>query len=136
MTNEEMFEIVSAITYKPGWHIGFYAVAGDPNELPYVQLTVDETSDASLDSCSRDGKRTPWSSGRRYLTRAMCRQEIVGTVFGLIDGAEKHEMREWFRYRGASIYNPHLDPDALVAVAKRAVSFNLRENAMTMEEPL
>ena len=134
MTNEEMLKIVEAITYKPGWHIGFHAIAGDPDAEPYVQLEISEESDASLDAQKRDGTRTPWKSRRVYLSHHMCRQEIVGAVFGLIDGAERHEMREWFRYRGASIYNPHLDPDALVPVASKASNFNVRENSMTMEE--
>jgi hypothetical protein len=134
MTNEEMLKIVEAITYKPGWHIGFHAVAGDPDTEPYVQLSISEESDASLDACKRDGTRTPWKSRRVYLSHHMCRQEVVGAVFGLIDGAERHEMKEWFRYKGASIYNPHLDPDALVEVARKASSFNVRENSMTMEE--
>lgn len=134
MTNEEMFKIVEAITYKPGWHIGFHAVAAEPDTEPYIQLEISEESDASLDASKRDGTRTPWKSRRVYLSHHMCRQEIVGAVFGLIDGAERHEMREWFRYRGASIYNPHLDPDVLVGVASRASSFNVRENSMTMEE--
>ena len=64
----------------------------------------------------------------------MCRQEVVGVVFSAIEKAELHEMREFFRYRGASIYNPHIDPDVLVAVAKKASSFNMRENAMSMTE--
>lgn len=37
-------------------------------------------------------------------------------------------------YRGASIYNPHLDPDVLAHVATRGSSFIQRENSMTMEE--
>lgn len=44
------------------------------------------------------------------------------------------EMREFFRYRGASIYNPHIDPDVLVDVARKASSFNMRDNAMSMTE--
>ncbi|KVK62672.1 hypothetical protein L905_19065 [Agrobacterium sp. TS43] len=64
----------------------------------------------------------------------MCRQEVVGVVFGLIKDAELHETHEWFRYRGASIYNPHLDPDALVNLARKASSFVTRDNAMTMTE--
>lgn len=125
MTYEEMREIVRSITYKPGWAINFYQ---EPTEQrPYVQLYVTETV-AARDS--RTGHHVPWKSAKRYLSRHMCRQEIVGAVFGLIRDAEEHETREWFRYRGASIYNPHLDPEALWEVARKADSFNVRENAM------
>lgn len=131
MTNEELFELVSQITYKPGWRIGFHAIAAMPEERPYVQLHVGVGSDASVDPRG-SGKRAPWSSGKRYLSKHMCRQEVVGTVLALILAAEEHEAREWFRYKGASIYNPHLDPDVLVSVARRKDSFNVREDAMGM----
>ena len=133
MTLSEMEAIVASCTYKPGWTIELHV---DHGARPYVQLSVSEESDATLDSAKRDGTRAPWKSGKRYLSAHMCRQEIVGTVFDLIKGAEMHETHEWFRYRGASIYNPHLDPDALVEVARKASSFVTRANAMTMtEEP-
>lgn len=133
MTFAEIQAIVFAITYKPGWEIWLYE--GTPNDQrPYVQIHVTEESDASLDSALHDGTRTPWKSAKRHLSPFMCRQEIVGLVFGLIKDAEEHEMREWFRYRGASIFNPHLDPDVLVGVARKASSFVTRENAMSMEE--
>ena len=64
----------------------------------------------------------------------MCRQEVVSAVYGAIEKAELHEIREFFRYKGASIFNPHLDPDVLAEVAKKKESFNMRDNAMTMEE--
>lgn len=123
-------EIVAAISYKPGWTAAVVAT----NDNWFVQLSVSEESDASLDSVSRDGTRTPWKSGKRQLSKHMCRQEIVGVVFDLIKAAEIHEVHEWFRYRGASIYNPHLDPDVLVSIARKASSFVTRENAMSMEE--
>lgn len=135
MTSQEMGELVAAITYKPGWTLRLHHEYGKGVSRPYLQLSVDESSDASLDSAKRDGSRTPWKSGKRYLSEHMCRQEVVGAAFGLIKDAEMHEVHEWFRYKGASIFNPHLDPDVLVGVARRASSFNVRDNAMTMEEP-
>lgn len=136
MTYDEMSEIVKAITYRPGWTIllkrDWSTEKGRHYGRPYVQIAVDETSDASLSPVT--GQREPWRSGKHFLSPHMCRQEIVGAVFGAIKSAEEHEMREWFRYRGASIYNPHLDPDALVELARYRRNFNLRENAMSMEE--
>lgn len=121
---------VGSIEYKLGWSI----LTGEDGGRSYVQVSVSEVSDASLDSVARDGTRTPWKSGKRYLSPHMCRQEVIGAIFGLIKDAEMHEVHEWFRYRGASIYNPHLDPDVLVSVARKSSSFIFRQNAMTMEE--
>ncbi len=131
MTFDEMKKLVTACTYKPGWTI---CLERDAQGQPFIQLAVSEESDASLDSAARNGVRTPWRSGKRILSAWMCHQEIVGAVFGLIKDAELHETHEWFRYRGASIFNPHLDPDALVAVASKRSSFVTRDNAMTMDE--
>lgn len=127
----DIHKIVRQITYKPGWKILLEGL----DDRPYVQVEVTAESDASLDSQKRDGTRTPWKSAKRYLSPHMCRQEIVGAVFGLIKDAEMHEVHEWFRYKGASIFNPHLDPDVLVEVARRKESFVTRQNAMSMEEP-
>lgn len=130
LTNEDILSIVSRITYKPGWSV----LMGFDGDRPFIQAEVDEGAEASLDSAKRDGSRTPWKSGKRYLSRHMCRQEVVGAVFGLLKDAELHEIHEWFRYRGASIFNPHLDPDVLATVARKASSFVVRENAMSMAE--
>jgi hypothetical protein len=141
MTDAETLALVNACSYKPGWSI---YVAYEPSIAfngrvaaqgrAYIQLSISIESDASLDSAKRDGTRTPWKSGKRYLSPHMCRQEVVGAVFGLIKDAEMHEAHEWFRYNGSSIFNPHLDPDALAVVASKKASFNIRDNAMTMEE--
>lgn len=123
----EINRIVGQITYKPNWDIRVHTESGT-DVRPYIQIHVTN----SIDTIT--GETCSWSSGKRYLSFHMCRQEIVGVVYGLIEAAEMHEMREWFRYRGASIYNPHLDPDALVEVASKAKNFNCRDNAMSMEE--
>ncbi|QIG74606.1 hypothetical protein EVC11_024 [Rhizobium phage RHph_I20] len=125
-------ELVQAITYKPGWSVN--VLFDRERESYFVQLSVSEEAEASMDSFLRDGTRTPWKSAKRYLSPHMCRQEIVGLVFGLIKDAELHEVHEWFRYKGASIFNPHLDPDVLAEVARKKSSFNVRTNAMSMAE--
>ncbi|WP_062120293.1 hypothetical protein [Aureimonas sp. AU40] len=130
MTIDEIREIVSAITYKPGWTL---SVGLDGNR-PFIQASVSIESDLTADPTRKTTERTPWKSGKRYLSTFMCRQEIVGAVFGMIKDAEEHEVREWFRYRNASIFNPHLDPDVLVTIARKAASFNVRDNAMSMSE--
>ncbi len=123
LTVEDMHAIVNQITYKPNWKIHLK----DDTDRLYVQ--IEATTPDSL-----SGELTTWRSGKTYLSPFMCRQEVVGAVFGAIEKAELHEIREFFRYKGASIFNPHLDPDILAEVAKRKESFNVRENAMTMQE--
>ncbi|TPJ33660.1 hypothetical protein [Mesorhizobium sp. B2-8-3] len=131
MTLQEIVEIIGRITYKPGWSL----LLGWDGGRPYLQVEVSTEAEASLDSQKRDGTREPWKSRKQHLSLHMCRQEVVGAAFGLIKDAELHEVHEWFRYRGASIFNPHLDPDVLAEVARKKTSFVTRLNAMSMEEP-
>lgn len=131
-TPAEILQIVSKITYKPGWAI-LTGMAKGKDARPYIQLEVSAETEAAL--CPFTGTRTGWRGAKHYLSPHMCTQEIVGAVFGAIRAAEEHEMREWFRYRSASIYNPHLDPDELVSFAKKRANLCLRDNAMTMQEP-
>ena len=123
LTIEEMQSLVKACTYKPGWEIIF----DNDGERPFIQV-------AATTLCSVSGEPAAWKSGKTYLSPYMCRQEVVSAVYGAIEKAELHEIREFFRYKGASIFNPHLDPDVLAEVAKKKESFNMRDNAMSMEE--
>lgn len=123
LTIEQMKSLVEACTYKPGWEIIF----DNDGERPFVQI-------AATTLCSVSGEASAWKSGKTYLSPYMCRQEVVSAVYGAIEKAELHEIREFFRYKGASIFNPHLDPDVLAEVAKKKESFNMRDNAMTMVE--
>lgn len=129
MTFRDMMAIVQRVTYKPGWRIMFRE---DDDGRPYIQIAVSEDTEAAL--CPFTGNRAAWRGGKRYLSYHMCRQEVVGACLGALKDAEMHEIHEWFKYRGVSIYNPHTDPDALVDVVRYMKNLNVRENAMTMEE--
>jgi hypothetical protein len=124
MNLQQISALVAQVTYKPNWHIALF---GTPESM-YIQLEVTDSV------CTVTKQPVDWKSGKRYLSPFMCSQEIIGVCFGLIKDAEEHEMREWFRYKGASIYNPHINPDVLVEVAKKASSFICRDNAMSMVE--
>lgn len=127
--------IVDACSYKPGWTIKLHCEGTQTpaNMRPklYVQLSVTPAPGAV--SPHGGAPEVPWKSGKRYLSPHMCRQEVVGVIWGLIKDAETHEAAEWFRYKGRCIYNPHLDPDVLAEVAGKATSFNVRHNAMEPE---
>lgn len=128
MTNDEIKAIVDQITYKPGWSIILAHDQLDPAGRSYIQIaaaTPDSTNPSNI---------VPWKSAKHYLSPFMCRQEIVGTVYHAVERAELHEMNEFFRYKGASIYNPHLDPDALAELARHRSAFNMRDNPMSMKE--
>lgn len=126
ITKAEIVKIVSQITYKKGWN---FSVKGDFNAGLFLQIHV------ANGVCSVSGEPVSWASGKRYLSPFMCKQEIVGVCFSLVKAAEEHEMLEFFRYKGASIFNPHLDPDKLAELAKYKANFVCRPDnqSMTMD---
>lgn len=128
MTKSEILAIFALITFKPGWSFRF----GEEADRMWFQICVDASSPDCIDSIT--GEPAPWRGAKHFLSPHMCRNEIVGAAFQAINRAIEHETREWFRYRGRSIFNPHLDPDALAELASKAANFNTRVNAMTMEE--
>lgn len=132
---DAMHRVILECTYKPGWLLHFGSEVTSESYRPFIQVEVTAEAEASMESTGPNkGTRSPWKGGKRYLSLHMCRQEIVSAVFSAFLMAEEHEIREWFRYKGASIFNPHLDPDVLAEVARKWTSFNVRENAMSMVE--
>lgn len=130
ISKEQVIRTVLACTYKEGWTIRWSGNLEDGSM--FLQVSVSE----EVGRCSVSGEPAAWKGGKKYLSRFMCSQEIVGVIFSIIKAAEEHEMLEMFRYKGASIFNPHLNPDALVEVARKKSSFVTRENgtSMTLEE--
>lgn len=120
MSLEEICEVVARCTYKPGW-----ALHVNDDGRPYLQVHV------TGGVCSVSGLPTDWRGAKHYLSSFMCKQELVGVCFKAIQQAEEHELREFFRYRGVRIFNPHIDPDALATVAHIE---DVRAHAMTMKE--
>ena len=54
-----------------------------------------------------------------YLSPHMTRSEIVRTAWKAYEAAILHEAQETFKYKNKSIYNPHMDVEALVEIADR-----------------
>ena len=120
--------LISQITYKHGW---LFCVKQDHRGV-YLQIEVTEQAAIAEDPFT--GAITPWSGAKHYLSEHMCDSEVVGTVFDAIRRAEEHEMREWFRFKNRTIFNPHMSVYALHSIAGKLANLDLRENAMTMEE--
>lgn len=125
----EFVGLLAQVTYKPGWYIR----AGFEGGRMWMQVGVTEEAEISFDR--QAGKKVPWRGAKHAMSRHMCRNEVISTAYHAFERAELHEVKEWFRYKDSSIFNPHLDPDALVEVSRFKKNFNTRVNAMTMEEP-
>jgi hypothetical protein len=120
---DQLRKILSQISYKDNWRLSL-SYDKNRNGAPYIQFTVDG-------ACSVTGEATQWKSAKRYLSSFATEQEIVGSAFALARDAEEHETREMFRYKGRSIYNPHLNVTALAELASKKVNFDVRPDSMT-----
>lgn len=115
-TVDEMREIVSQCSFGD-WKIEVHI----DGHRPYMQVHVIDGRD------SETGQPLEWTGRKWMLSPFMCKNEIVTTAFKAVMTAMEHEIRENFRYRGVAIFNPHVDPDALVDfVGNRA---NIQERA-------
>lgn len=61
-----------------------------------------------------------------YIDRRATKSQVVQTAMALVLLAEEHEAREWFRYKGAKVFGPHLDVDFLVENVKQKVHLDVK----------
>lgn len=60
--------------------------------------------------CDRDTGRDAVVKGRKWLLSThMTESEVVQTAFMALKAFDEHELRESFYYKGALVFNPHLD---------------------------
>jgi hypothetical protein len=57
-------------------------------------------------------------SGRFYLDPDLSDRDIVGRAFRLFLDYEQHECKEFFRFDGLALFNPHITLEALCEAAK------------------
>lgn len=108
MTAPKVREILDQVSYKD-W--AFEIGQGGPGDF-WLQVVF-----AAVDPETGGPQR---QTGRKWrLSRFMTRSEIVQTALKAVLTAEEHEAREQFLYRGLAVFGPHIDVDALVAIAER-----------------
>lgn len=89
-------------------------------DRPYLQVHVLNGKD------SETGLPMEWTGRKWMLSPHMVPNEVVTTAFKAVMTAMEHEIRESFRYKGVAIYNPHLDPDALVDFVSNSANIQER----------
>jgi len=104
----EIKEIVKNITYKKGWKVNVYLDGETRPILQVVFLGEDEQTGVIEEQRSRK-----W-----FLSYHMTTTEIVYTALKAIQAAEEHETREFFKYKGVRIANPHFSVDNIIDMVK------------------
>lgn len=73
----------------------------------------------------------PWSGRKWLLSPHMVTSEIVRTAYLAYEAAERHEIQEAFRYRGAPVMGPHQHMDELADLMTSGVLHDdVRKNGM------
>lgn len=107
MQTNEIRDLLHLVTFEHHPTLSFIISGRDWDEPEYLQL-----NDHSLN--------LTFSNGRKWrLSKWMTKSEIVQTAFMAYLTWIEHEARESFKYKGASIFGPHYDVDALVEIAGR-----------------
>lgn len=105
-TFNELVLLLEKVSYKQGWEL----VVGRTMERPYLQWCF-------FGPCSVTGEPQRHYCRKWFLSYHMTDGEVVQTAFGAALQAEEHECREFFKYDGKVIMNPHLSLEALVSRA-------------------
>jgi hypothetical protein len=111
-----MRELLTDIRF---YEYAFYAHAD--TDFGYLQATYVEP-DIVTGEMERQYTRK-WK-----LSQHMTKSEFVQTVFKCCITSMEHRTREHFRYKGAAVFGPHYDIDALLEICK-AHRFDYRDAA-------
>ena len=97
----QMQEIFNEIKFR-NWQ---YKIGND-NGRNYLQIQCPERDNFT-------GQFLTWSGRKWFLSRHMTKSELVQTALKATLTAMEHEVREQFKYKGRSIFDPHYDVDKL-----------------------
>lgn len=106
-TERAILDVLAGVTYK-NWRCKLHR---DPQRAGALYLQWSFTSE-----CCKTGVKGPQFSRKWYLSQWMTESEIVQTAFKAALTAEEHECREFFKYLGHRVFNPHIHVRALMDV--------------------
>ncbi len=89
-------------------------------DRPYFQIHGTVKDSISGNSVSHSGRK--W-----FLSYHMTKSEVVQTVLKASLTWAEHEIREHFKFRGVSIFDPHYDVEKLVELRNQANSLDVRK---------
>jgi hypothetical protein len=111
---KELQDILDLVTYKDWFfHLEMRGYDADrPDDYDVILRVQFMAPD------NESGGEPALQKGRKwFLSRYSCPTEVVQTAWAAVHRAELHEIQEQFLYKGCSIWNNHVDVDALVSVS-------------------
>jgi hypothetical protein len=131
---DRFVDVLARVTMpNENWRIEVRNDTGNPDTAwtpgrPFLQIVCDEGI------CNVTGKPMKWTSRKWFLSPHMTDGEIVQTALKACLTAAEHEIREKFKYRGMSIFDPHYDIEKLVELRRNPDSIKERDEIILHDE--
>lgn len=109
MNFQEMSTIVNALDYKPGWHFKLHE-KGDGYLIQCIFKAPNNVT----------GKLEDQHCRKWFISKHATENEVVTTAFKAVLAGEEHEAKEFFTYKKARIFDPHVDMTYLAEVMNNA----------------
>ncbi len=109
---EAVQDIVSEITYKPGYRL---LVRYDTESIALTSRVYLQVECNRPDAIT--GEPGTGRGGKYYLSEHMVLSEVVRIAFKLFFAYEEHECREFFKWRDRAVFGPHISVEALFDAA-------------------
>ena len=121
--NAQTIESITSIVENCEFNDWMFRVGVSNDNTPYLQvLFKDKDRITGVEEIQRCRK---WQ-----LSYHMVNSEVVRTAYKAVEAAMLHEVQEAFKYRGARIFNPHVDLDALAeSMRSGEVGVSLRDES-------
>lgn len=114
------FETIQSIVDQLEYSNWKFRLGKSGDGVPFLQILF-------TDKDRITGKVEVQRCRKWQLSYHMVRSEIVRTAFQAVQAAVLHETQEGFKYRGARVYNPHIDLDSVAdAMLNNQVRLSLR----------
>ena len=123
-TSDEIREIVDNVSYLD-WDI-LVCVDGANRDSDRLYLQVHGHGPDP----KQNMEDAQWSSRKWWLSRHMCKNEIIRTALKAIECAVAHEMYENILYKGYAVFTPHMDYEEVVKIMRDHSVIDSRENGM------
>jgi hypothetical protein len=117
----QTLESINALVAECQFNDWMFRVDAYGDGTPYVQVLF-------MDKDRITGKEELQRCRKWVLSLHSTNSEIIRAVFKAVEAAMLHEVQEAFKFRGARIYNPHMDLEDLAdAINAKAVGLSLRD---------
>jgi hypothetical protein len=114
-----VINILSIVTLPNNWDM----LVDSSNGRVYMQIA------SPKGTCNYSGEEFAWKGRKWFLSEHMTDGEVVQTALVACLAASEHEIREQFKYRGVSIFDPHYDIERLVELRSDPSSIKERDHA-------